>query len=224
MDTNLKTIIEKRIARTIDNLEKNNMQGIYVKSKADVVPKIKELLTEGDTVALGGSMSLFECGVIDLLRSGNYRLLDRYEKGLSREDTEKIFRDSFFADAYICSSNAITENGELYNVDGNSNRVAAICYGPESVIIVAGYNKIVKDIKDAIRRVKTKAAPANCVRLDCATYCKEKGECMSFLSDDTDIARGCNGSSRICCNYVVTAYQRKKHRIKVIIVGEELGY
>ncbi len=224
MDTKLKVIIEKRITKTLENLEKNNMQGIYVESKADVVPKIKELLTEGDKVALGGSMSLFECGVIDLLRSGKYRLLDRYAKGLLREDMEKIFKDSFFADAYICSSNAITENGELYNVDGNSNRVAAICYGPESVIIVAGYNKIVKDIKDAVRRVKTTAAPANCVRLDCATYCKEKGECMSFLSDDTDITRGCNSPSRICCNYVVSAYQRRKHRIKVILVGEELGY
>jgi len=224
MDKNLKSIIEKRIVRTIENLEKNNMQGIYVESGADVVPKIKELLTEGDTVAVGGSMSLFECGVIDLLRSGSYRFLDRYAEGLSRDDVEKIYRDTFFADAYICSSNAITENGELYNVDGNSNRVAAICYGPKSVIIVAGYNKIIKDIKDAVRRVKTTAAPANCVRLDCATYCKEKGECMSFLSDDTDIARGCNSSSRICCNYVVSAYQRKKHRIKVIIVGEEMGY
>lgn len=224
MDKNLKTIIEKRIARTLENLEKNNMKGIYVESKADVVPKIKELLTEGDKVGLGGSMSLSECGVIDLLRSGKYRLLDRYAEGLSREDIEKIYKESFFADAYISSSNAITENGELYNVDGNSNRVAAICYGPESVIIVAGYNKIVKDIKDAVRRVKTTASPANCVRLDCATYCREKGECMSFQTDDTDMASGCNSQSRICCNYVVSAYQRKKHRIKVIIVGEEIGY
>lgn len=200
------------------------MQSLYVESKALVPQKICELLTEGDMVAVGGSMSLFECGVIDLLRSGKYKFLDRYEKGLSREEMEKIYRDSFFADVYICSSNAITENGELYNVDGSSNRVAAICYGPKSVIIVAGYNKIVKDIDEAVRRVKTIAAPANSVRLSLETYCSEKGECMSLLSGDAGMACGCNSPTRICCSYVVSAYQRKKDRIKVIIVGEELGY
>lgn len=224
MDMNLKAIVEKRIMKTVGNLNKNNMQAFYVESKAGVVQKISELLTDGDTVAVGGSMSLFESGVIDLLHSGKYRFLDRYENGLSREDTEKIYRDSFFADAYICSSNAITENGELYNVDGNSNRVAAICYGPKSVIIVAGYNKIVKDIDAAVKRVKLIAAPANCTRLTAETYCREKGECMAFLSEGADMACGCNSPARICCNYVVSAYQRKKNRIKVLIVGEELGY
>lgn len=224
MDANLKSVVEKRIYKTVENLKKNNMQAFYVESKALVAQKISELLAEGDTVAVGGSMSLFECGVIDLLRSGKYRFLDRNEKGLSREDLEKIFRDSFFADAYICSSNAITENGELYNVDGTSNRVAAICYGPKSIIIVAGYNKIVKDVDEAIRRVKTIAAPANSVRLSLETYCSEKGECMSLLSSDAGMTSGCCSPARICCNYVVSAYQRKKDRIKVIIAGEALGY
>jgi L-lactate utilization protein LutB len=224
MDANLKSVVEKCIFKTIENLKKNNMQAFYVESKALVAQKISELLTEGDTVVVGGSISLFECGVIDLLRSGKYRFLDRYEKGLSGEEIEKVFRNSFFADAYICSSNAITENGELYNVDGNSNRVAAICYGPKSVIIVAGYNKIVKDVDEAVRRVKTIAAPANSVRLSVETYCREKGECMSLLSGDAGITSGCCSPTRICCNYVVSAYQRRKDRIKVIIVGEELGY
>jgi hypothetical protein len=224
MDSNLKSVVEKRILRTIENLKKNNMQAFYVETKDLVAKKISELLSEGDTVAMGGSMSLFECGVLDLLRSGKYRLLDRYEEGLTREEIEKIYRDSFFADAYICSSNAITENGELYNVDGNSNRVAAICYGPSSVIIVAGYNKIVKDIDEAVRRVKTTAAPANTARLSLETYCREKGECMSLMSADACMTSGCVSPARICCSYVVSAYQRKKDRIKVIIVGEELGY
>jgi L-lactate utilization protein LutB len=224
MDRFKKVVLEKRIDKVIKNLEKNNMQVHYVESKADVANKIKELLNEGDTVGVGGSASLSECGILDLLRSGKYNFLDRYAVGLSREDIEKIFIASFSADAYISSSNAITENGELYNVDGNSNRVAAICYGPRSVIIIVGYNKIVSNIEDAIKRVKSVAAPANCERLSSGTYCKEKGECMSFLSDSTDMARGCNSPERICCNYVVSAYQRKKDRIKVIIVGEELGY
>lgn len=224
MDSNLKAIIEKRIEKTIKNLEKNNMQACYVESKAEVADKVRELMSEGQTVAVGGSMTLFECGVIDLLRSGSYRFLDRYREGLSRDDINKIYRESFFADTYICSANAITENGELYNVDGNSNRVAAICYGPKSVIIVAGYNKIVSDIDAAIDRVKRTAAPANATRLSCQTYCREKGECMSLAQDETGMTSGCGSPARICCNYVVSAYQRVKGRIKVIIVGEELGY
>ncbi len=224
MDNHLRTIIEKRINKVAENLRKNNMQVHYVESKADVVNKVAELLKEGDTVGIGGSQSIFESGVFDLLLSGKYNFLDRYKEGLSREEIEKIYVNSFSADAYICSSNAITEKGELYNVDGNSNRVAAICYGPKSVIIIAGYNKIVKNFEEAVKRVKSIASPANCARLNCNTYCKEKGECMSFLSDAADITDGCNSPDRICCNYVFSAYQRKKDRIKVILVGEELGY
>lgn len=224
MDKSAKAILGKRISKVTKSLEKNNMQVHYIESKAAVVNKVAELLDEGDTVGVGGAMTLFESGVIDLLRSGKYKFLDRYEEGLSRDGLEKIFIESFSADVYICSSNAITENGELYNVDGNSNRVAAICYGPKSVIIIVGYNKIVRNLDAAVKRVKSIAAPANCDRLSCETYCKEKGECMSFLSDDSDMPSGCNSVNRICCNYVVSAYQRKKDRIKVIIVGEELGY
>lgn len=224
MDSFVKANIEKRITKVLNNLQKNNMQAFYVQNKSDVVKKVEELLKNGDTIGVGGSQSIFETGVIDLIRNGKYNFLDRYKDGLTREDIENIYIKSFSADAYICSSNAITENGELYNVDGNSNRVAAICYGPKSVILVVGYNKIVRNLDEAIKRVKTIAAPANCDRLSCGTYCKEKGECMSFLSDASDMVNGCDSDNRICCNYVVSAHQRKKDRIKVIIVGEELGY
>ncbi len=224
MDKSKTAILEKRISKVTRNLEKNNMQVHYVERKADIVSKVSELLKDGDTVAVGGSYTLSESGILELLRSGKYNFLDRYKEGLSKEDVEKVFIDSFSADAYICSSNAITENGELYNVDGNSNRVAAICYGPKSVIMIVGYNKIVRTLDDAIKRVKSIAAPANSTRLSCETYCKEKGECVSFLNDATDMASGCNSPARICCNYVVSAYQRKKDRIKIVIVGEELGY
>jgi L-lactate utilization protein LutB len=224
MDKNLKSTIEKRIAKTIRNLEKNNMMAYYVESKDDVVGKVAELMKDGDKVSVGGSMTLHECGVIDHLRSGRYDFNDRYKEGLKKDEIEEIFRKAFYADTYISSANAVTEDGELYNVDGNSNRVAAICYGPRSVIIVAGYNKIVEDIDAAISRVKRTAAPANCVRLSCKTYCSEKGECMSLQSADSDMASGCSSPSRICCSYVVSGYQRVKGRIKVIIVGEELGY
>ncbi len=211
----------EKIQKVIFALEKNNMQGIYVDKISDVAPKIKELIYPGETVAVGGSMSLFESGVIDLLRSGEYNFLDRYADGLTPEDIRDIYIKSFCADTYILSSNAITENGELYNVDGNSNRVAALVFGPKSVIVVAGINKIVKDIDAAITRVKTIAAPKNCARLNCATYCKETGKCVA--ADSTDFS-GCPSDARICCSYVVSSHQRIKNRIKVILVGEELGY
>lgn len=224
MDNHAKVILNKRIEKTMNNLRKNNMMACYVESKEEAAAKVKELLTEGETVAVGGSIGLFESGVFEVLRSGKYNFLDKCKDGLKREDIEKIYIASFSADTYLCSSNAITENGELYNVDGNSNRVAAICYGPKSVIMVVGYNKIVKDLEDAVKRVKSIAAPANCTRLSRETYCREKGECMSLRLEESEMCSGCGSESRICCNYVVSAYQRKKDRIKVILVGEELGY
>lgn len=224
MDNNLQAIIKKRIDKTAKNLEKNNMQVFYAETREDAAKKVSELLKEGDTIGVGGSATLNECGILDIVRSGEYNFLDRYEEGLTGDELEKIFIESFSADAYISSANAITEKGELYNVDGNSNRVAAICYGPKSVIIIAGYNKIVRNLQEAIDHVKLISAPANCQRLSSETYCKEKGECMSLASCDPDMADGCGSPARICCNYVVSAYQRKKNRIKVILVGEQLGY
>ena len=211
----------EKIKKVLTNLEKNNMQGIYVDKISDVVPKIKELISPGETVGAGGSMSLFEAGVIDLLRSGDYNFLDRYAEGLSPDDIRDIFIKSFSADTYFLSANAITENGELYNVDGNSNRVAALVFGPKSVIVIAGINKIVKDVNEAITRVKTVTAPKNSARLNCDTYCSKTGKCIA--AENTDFS-GCPSDNRICCNYVVSSHQRIKNRIKVILVGEELGH
>ena len=217
-------MIEKRARKVIENLGKNNMHGYFVTTKEEALAKVEELLEPGSTIASGGSMTLRECGIMELLRNGSYHYLDREKLGLSREQIEEIYQKAFSADAYLCSCNAVTDNGELYNVDGNSNRVAAICYGPASVIIVAGYNKIVKNIEAAVRRVKTVAAPANCRRLHCKTYCAEKGECISLSLEQQELSGGCAGEDRVCCNYVVNAKQRKNGRIKVILVGEELGY
>lgn len=210
--------------KVISNLEKNNIKGYFAKDKAEALELVKTLLKDGDTIGVGGSMSLFECGVIDHLRCGRYNFLDRYAEGLSRDDINDIYRKSFSADAYLCSSNAITENGDLYNVDGNSNRVAAILHGPTSVIMIVGKNKIVKNIDEAVKRVKTIAAPKNCERLNLNTYCRLKGSCVSLANGDAEMCDGCKGDTRICCNYVVSSYQRTKDRIKVILVDEEIGY
>lgn len=221
MDLNKKIIIEKRIRRTGENLVKNNMDFYYAETKNDVRHIVESLIKKGDVITNGGTMTMAECGLSDLLNSPDYVYLDR--SGKSREEVEEIYIKAFSADVYISSSNAITEDGVLYNVDGNSNRVAALAYGPKSVIIIAGYNKIVKDLTEAEIRVKRDAAPSNCVRLDCNTYCKEKGECISLFKPDRQMTDGCSGD-RICCNYLISAHQRHKGRIKVILVGEELGY
>ncbi|MBE6907148.1 MAG: lactate utilization protein [Ruminococcaceae bacterium] len=210
MDASLNAVIEKKINRTIGNLQNNKMDAYYVKTCKDAVNLIDQLCAEGESVAVGGSMTLFECGIIDYLRSGKYQFFDRYAPGV---DVGKVFRQAFFCDTFFTSSNAITEQGELYNVDGNGNRVAAMIFGPKSVIVVAGYNKIVADLEAARRRVSDIAAPANAMRLDKKTPCKVLGACQNCRSDD-----------RICADYVIHGQQTAKGRIKVIIVGEQLGY
>lgn len=202
-------------------LRKNNMEAYCVDSADQVLPLVKDLLHAGDVVAVGGSRTLDETDVIDLLRSGDYRFLDRYAPGLTRDEVMQIFRDSFDADTYVCSSNAVTLRGELYNVDGNGNRVAAMCFGPRSVIVVAGCNKLVADLKEAEHRVKTLAAPLNAKRLDCATYCKETGVCMA--ENGPWCTDGCTAAARVCCTYVTMGYQRVAGRVKVILVGQPLG-
>lgn len=201
-------------------LEENNISAYIAKDSAEAVEIARGLLKKGETVSFGGSQSIKQSGVMDMLMSGDYNLLDR-SKCQTREETEELYRKSFFADSYFCSSNAVTLNGELYNVDGNSNRVAAICYGPKSVVMIVGYNKIVKNLDEAVKRVKSIAAPYNTKRLDCQTYCFKTGECIGI---NGDMPSGCKSDGRVCCNYVISARQRHKGRIKVILVGEELGY
>ena len=222
MDANKKTAIEKRIMKTGENLKKNNMEFHYAPTAADVREIVESLLSEGDVITHGGTVSMEECGIRELIQSPKYNYLDRSK--VSPEEVPELYRKAFFADVYISSTNAVTEDGVLYNVDGNGNRIAAIAFGPKSVIIIAGYNKIVKDLKQAEIRVKTEAAPPNCIRLSCKTPCAETGECVSLGMADYEMSDGCKGDSRICCNYLISAQQRHKNRIKVILVGEELGY
>lgn len=212
------------IEKTIEALRSNNMQAFYCETKEDALKKAGEFLQEGDTVTHGGSVTLAQCGIPELLRSGSYNYLDRSVPGLSREQVQEIYRQAFSSDVYFTSANAITENGMLFNVDGNCNRVAAILYGPKSVVVVAGVNKIVKDLDEAFDRLRTIASPKNTQRLNCETYCAKTGKCISMNDPNSGMGDGCKSPQRICCGYVVSAFQRVKDRIKVIIVGEELGY
>lgn len=226
MNKHLENVISQRIERTASALEKNNMQVFIVDNASDAADTVRTLLEKGNTIGVGGSASLDECGIIDMIRSPEYSFIDRYEPGISGDETVRRHIAALGADVYITGTNAITEDGMLYNVDGNGNRIAAIAFGPKSVIIIAGYNKIVKNIDDAIRRVRTTAAPANCKRLSCRTYCTENGECIAESSNslNRDIGHGCGSDDRICCDFLISAKQRHKNRIKVILVKEELGF
>ncbi len=210
--------------KILENLKKNNMQPYFVQTKQEAMELLKTLIQPGQTVSCGGSVTLDQLGVLPFLRNGAYTFLDRYAPGLTQEETADLFRKVFFADVYLASANAITEAGEIYNVDGNGNRVAAILFGPKSVILIVGKNKIVPDLKAAAQRVKAIAAPLNCKRLGCKTYCAETGSCISLQNPDAQMAAGCASDTRICCAYTVLSHQRIKNRIKVIIVNEDLGY
>lgn len=206
------------IEETMKNLEANNMKPFFVKTKEEAKELVATLISKGETIASGGSQTLKACGIDTLVKNGDYNYLDRE----TAENVEDVYIGAFTADTYLMSTNALVKSGVLYNVDGNSNRVAALLYGPKSVVVVCGYNKIVETISDAVERVKTVAAPLNTVRLHTGSYCESMGVCKGAAS--SEMCDGCKGTGRICCNFVLTAQQRKKDRIKVIIVGEELGY
>lgn len=217
--------MNERIERVITALRKNNMQGIYVPCINDITKTVEEILFEGCTIAAGGSVSLWESGVWNIINRDCYKFSDRNRQGITPEEREQVFKGIIGSDFYFCSANAITENGELLNVDGFANRISAIAFGPKRVIMIVGANKIVKDLDEAFLRVKKIAAPKNCVRLGIDSPCAKLGHCVSLLKcDNPSITDGCDSERRICANYLISARQQIKGRITVIICGEALGY
>lgn len=211
------------ILKTVENLKKNNMETFVVKNREEARALALSMIPEGSVCASGGSVTLKECGVIDAIKEGAYTYLDRSAPGLTDEERDELMLRAQRCDVYLSSSNAVTEDGELYNVDGNSNRVSNLLYGPQKVIFVVGMNKIVKDLDEAVVRVKTIAAPLNCKRLNCDTPCAKTGKCISLMQGG-NMPKGCNSDGRICVNFTIMARQRKKDRVKIILVEEELGY
>ncbi len=215
----------EQIKRTFEKLEQNKIKPVYAENKAEAVNIVKNILFDGCVITAGGSMSLAESGVLQLLKSGKYNFFDRAESGITPERQQECFKASIGADFFFCSTNALTENGELLNVDGFANRISSIAFGPKRVIMIVGKNKIVPDLKSAFLRVKKIAAPKNCVRLGIDNPCAKLGHCVSLEKTDTpDFADGCKKDTRICCDYLVTALQRQRGRITVILVNEDLGY
>ena len=213
MNPIIKKLNDIKINNTVASLRNNNINAFKVSSCNELIDRINELLKEGDVVSCGGSQTLFETGVIDYLRSGRYEFLDRYDKSLNNASLKELYRKSFSANAYFSSANAITENGEIFNVDSNGNRVAPMLYGPDKVIIIIGENKIVKNIDEAVKRNKYLCAPANTTRMECRTPCVKTGRCMD-----------CSSPDRICCEYTLIKKQKDSSRMYVFILNEEYGF
>ena len=213
MDQNALWVKQMKIEATMKALAKNNFTPHFVENSSQLIALLSEMVPENSRVAVGGSMSLFESGVMDFLRSSNVEFWDRYTPELTAEDIRQIYLKNFDADIYFTSSNAVTEDGCLFNVDGTGNRVAAMVYGPRQVFVIVGENKLVKDLPAAIARNREIAAPANAKRLNRETPCAKTGFC-------TD----CNSPERICADYVLMKHQGRQDRVHVFIVGESLGY
>lgn len=215
MDTSVRDVMDIKLERTRKALIRNNVNAIILEDEDDVLSYLKNTIKEGSSVNVGGSQTLFECGVIDLLRTMPINFQDRYADGLGVEAIQQIFREAFSCDYYLASSNAVSVEGELYNVDGNGNRVAALLFGPKQVILVIGENKIVMDRKEAIQRAEEIAAPMNAVRLHKDTPCTVIGNCAH-----------CMQPQRICTSYVSMGRQSdaNKDRITVLLVKKSLGY
>nr|MBP3599070.1 lactate utilization protein [Eubacterium sp.] len=211
---NFKLEAQKNLAQTmIQNLAKRNMEGYYAETKEEAVKLIMDkFLTEGKTVCYGGSMTLTESGLMDAIKAGPCTLYDR-ATAVTPEEVKDMNAKMINSDYFLMSTNAITVDGELVNIDGRGNRLSYLLYGPENVIILTGMNKVVSSVEDGVRRVRDIASPPNTVRLNKNTPCAKTGRCGDCFSEDC-----------ICSQIVVTRRSGVKNRIKVVLVSEELGY
>lgn len=196
----------------IEKFNKRGIEGYYCANSEEALLTAKRFLTPGCSISWGGSQTLSEIGLLDELKASDYILYDR-DTAKTPEEKSAIYSKTVTADYYFMSSNAITTDGHLLNIDGFGNRVACLITGPKNVIIIAGMNKIVTDITSGIDRIRNMATPPNAVRLGAKTPCAELGKCTNCLSDDC-----------LCCEVVITRKSKIPGRIKVILVGEVLGY
>ena len=195
--------------KVIKGLGSRNMTGYYAETKEEALKKALSLIPEGSVVTMGGGMSIHEIGLSQALKDGNYEFIDRD----NYEDKRAAALLAYDADFYLASANAITEDGILVNIDGNSNRVSAMAFGPKKVLFIISMNKVCDDVDGAVKRARNVAAPINAQRFGLATPCSKTGSCFNCKSPDT-----------ICCQFLITRYSRHADRIHVILVGEDLGF
>lgn len=205
--------MEEIVSATIKNLSQNNIAGYYVQDVKQLIETVHSLLSDGETIGCGDSVTLEETKVFDFIRKGNYIFLDKHNPELTSTDKREIYLQNFRAHTFLSGVNAVTRDGGLYFIDGNGSRVAPIIYGPEQVILVAGTNKIVSDSEEAIRRIRQTAAPLDAKRLGKNTPCVKLGRCVN-----------CKSKERICNDFVCITRQFVKDRIKVIFLEGDFGY
>ncbi len=205
--------IEERVKKAIEKLAAHDFKAIYAKTKEEAIQEIRKQITPGQRIGVGGSVTIRGLGILEKLEGEGYTIYDHWKPGLSNEKTIEVRKSQMTADLFLGSSNAITLNGELVNIDGIGNRVNSTNFGPGKVILVIGYNKIVDDVQEGIKRIKNVAAPLNARRLNIDVPCAKVGRCVD-----------CNSPNRIC--RVIVIHERKPSLtdVLIILVGEELGF
>ena len=207
-----KKMYDKSGPRVAAALRKRNLEGYYCSTAAEAVEKVLELIPAGDVVSWGGAATVDELGIKDRLRHRGQPVIDR-DTAHTEEERMAMLHQTLTCDTFLMSSNAISEDGQMVNIDGTGNRVAALCFGPKQIIVVAGMNKVTADLDSAIARARHIAAPANAQRFNGKTPCSANGQCADCTSPDCCI----------CAHMVITRFCKTPGRIKVVLVGEELG-
>lgn len=211
MSTPKELYYAKRGEVLVKNLKNRHFEAFYCETKEDALKKALELIPGDALVGWGGAMSAQQIGLMDALRAGGYRLIDR-DKCETQEARELAMRDCLFADVFLTGANGLSMDGEMVNIDGTGNRLAAINYGPREILVIAGMNKVVDTLEEAVRRARTVAAPLNKQRFGDGTPCAVTGKCGD-----------CKSEKCICNQILITRHCRPVGRIKFILVGEDLG-
>ena len=206
-----KAYFEKRGQILVKNLRNRHFDAWYCDTKEDALAKVLELIPEGAKIGWGGVLSAQQIGLFDALRAGNYNLLDR-DLCQTQEEREQMMKDALFADVFLTGANGLSLDGQMVNIDGTGNRVAATIYGPKKVIVIAGMNKVCDTLDEAVKRAREVAAPLNMMRFMKDTPCAATGKCGDCK------AEGC-----ICNQIVITRHCRPVGRIQFVLVGEQLG-
>jgi hypothetical protein len=204
---------EEKAKKTIEKLVAHDFEAIYVTTKEEAVQEIWKYITPKMRIGVGGSLSIRELGILEKLEAQGNTVYNHWKPGLSKGNILEIRKSQMTSDLFLSSSNAITLNGELVNIDGIGNRVNSINFGPGKVILVVGTNKIVEDIQEGIKRIKNVAAPLNARRLNIDVPCAKVGKCVD-----------CNSPNRICRVIVIHERNPSLTDMLIILVGEEMGF
>lgn len=199
--------------RVVKALLRNGFNAHYMSNKKEAVEFVLNCISPGTRVGFGGSVTIQQLGLSSAVNQKGGVVLDHNQPGLTPEEKIEIMRQEVVSDLFVCSTNAITLDGYLVNVDGNGNRVAAMTFGPKKVIVVAGVNKICTNTDTAFDRIRTAAAPMNNKRLQLDNPCIKTGTCMD-----------CDSKNRICRVYSIIKRKPGNSDITVLLIGEELGF